>query len=92
LPQSAITGLINLKSACSGCTIMVTGGTEFWSHLSHGPMLPKVDLRYVANDALDQYIRTNGTVAATCVTGSPAWSLSGRIYVLEKSNHWHICN
>lgn len=96
---SAVNGLLGLSSACSSCNIVVTGGTEFWRHQTHGFGAGRVDIRYRAGDTLDDFIRTNGTYlggANNCYPGQPAWRLnlsmtSSGVYVLENNSHWHIC-
>lgn len=94
LPYQAIGGILWLNNNCSGCSITITGGTEFWPHVSHGPGIPHVDLRL--SSALDAFIKnpTNsrnlGTLN-TCYNGQPAWLLNGATYVLENGTHWHVC-
>ncbi|TSC70549.1 MAG: hypothetical protein CEO12_270 [Parcubacteria group bacterium Gr01-1014_46] len=57
LPAGAVTGLLTLKKACNGCTIMITGGTE-GGHATHGPGKQIVDLR--PENALNYYIWGDG--------------------------------
>ena len=51
LPENAIEGLLQLSSVLpNGATtathrLVITGGTEFWLHRTHGPNIPIVDLR-----------------------------------------------
>lgn len=92
--SQAISGLQSLRSRCAGCSLVITGGSEFWEHSTHGIGQNRVDLDYSAGDALDRHIRTNGSgpsTSNTCFSGQPAWTLNGAVYVLENNNHWHIC-
>lgn len=92
LSSRAMSGLQWLGNNCSNCNIVVTGGTEFWLHSSHGPGMGRVDLRL--NGTLDNFIKTRGTSVGgsnICFNGQPAWILNGATFVLENNNHWHIC-
>jgi len=89
LPQRAKTGLQGLARACAGCSITVTGATEFWPHVSHGPGMNRVDLGF--SSLLDSFIRRGRSLATNvCYSGKPAWEINGATYVRE-SNHWHVC-
>lgn len=91
LPQRSISGLQWLARNCgSACNIIISGGTEFWRHSSHGPGVNRVDLGL--NSDLNHFIRS-GTRLTTnsCYPGQPAWSVNGSTYVLENGNHWHVC-
>lgn len=93
LGSRAMSGLQWLSQNCSGCALVITGGSEFWLHQSHGPGMNRVDLRYTAGSALDQRIRSGQNVGTTngCYNSQPAWRLNGATYVLENGNHWHVC-
>lgn len=73
IPARAIDKIIALKKG-SGCTVIVTGGTEV-GHQTHGPGLPVMDIEN--NSCLDNYIIANqGNFRSTygvsnfCVTTS----------------------
>jgi hypothetical protein len=105
LPSSAISGVIALKNACNlknagNCTVVVTQGTEFWLHKTHGTptsRVPIVDLRY--QEPLNSFITTGrAPVNPQSGCGIPSadhYSVSGAIYVLENPGtgnvHWHVC-
>ena len=97
LPQKSVDALVNLKQACSGCNIVVTGGSEEGSHRSHRPGANIFDLRL--DDNLQNYIVNNGqenppisrfgeTINARNwrITSGP---LAGALVVKER-NHFHI--
>lgn len=97
LGVSAVTGLENLKSNCQravgNCPIMVSGGTEWWLHSSHGPNLSIVDL--AKGGPLDSYITTYGQRLPDSTTfkrgqGTPVYALNGAKYYSEDSAHWHV--
>lgn len=61
LPTNAVSGLLKMANECSGCNILITGGTEA-GHKEHGSGKPVVDLRLKSstgyiNTALLTYIR-----------------------------------
>ncbi len=91
--SAAINGLLSLKSQCTGCSIVVTGGSEFWKHTTHGIGMNRVDINYTSGDALYNYITKGkqGTPSANCVKGQPSWFIGSAEYVLENNNHWHVC-
>lgn len=93
LGQQAINGLRSLATNCTNCSLIITGGSEFWLHSSHGPGTNRVDLSYTPGDRLDQHIRTTGTPLTNngCFRGQPAWQVGSAVYVLENRNHWHVC-
>ncbi len=94
LPDFVVNRLDSLQKACSAatgaiCNIVISGGTEFWMHTSHGPGIPTLDLRKDAN--LISYINTlypnqhNGgtyTVQLGAVGGGNFYS--------EDSAHYHV--
>ncbi len=91
--NKAISGLLRLKNQCPSCLITVTGGSEFWEHVTHGIGMNVVDLQYRANDTLTRFITQGrpGQTSNNCIKGQPSWSTIGAIFVLENNNHWHVC-
>ncbi len=85
--QSTITGIINFKRA-SGCTVVVTGGTETghasgtYSHWNGY----KVDISKSAGGSCLNYIINN----YTSIGGSKYQDASGNVYYNEDSYHWDI--
>lgn len=65
LPVFVVERLERLVSACGNCVVVVSGGTEWWSHTTHGPGKPVVDIR--KNTALDKYVKSGdlGNVGKT---------------------------
>lgn len=103
LGSDAISGLIQLKTACGvSCTILVTGGVEYWMHgnrstiiganpTKHKPGNSVVDIRR-PNPRLDTLVR-NGVslgVQPICSGLGPAYRYNGIIYV-DEGDHWHAC-
>lgn len=93
IPQSTITNIIKLKSAC-GCSFNVTGGTEV-GHASHGTGRPIVDVS--ESPALNTYLK-NGQASLTSKDGitkicasktyiSTAYNCGGFV---ESAPHFHI--
>ena len=82
LPESAIEGVINLKSLCN-CDLVITGGTECWDHNTHGPGLAPVDLRKTAS--LIQYV----TGSSSDTIGKDYFKGSTDFYD-EDSAHFHV--
>lgn len=41
--QQILSMLNQLKTACQNCKIVITGGSEFWLHKSHGPAVMRLD-------------------------------------------------
>lgn len=97
LPETAITGLIALRNACS-CPFVITGGTE-GGHRTHGPGRPVVDLRPSTglnrfiwnnvNSPNDGYSRTitlpnNQRITFTYET------LGGNAGGTSTGDHWHV--
>lgn len=79
--SGTVDSLIVLKGACTGCSIVVTGGTEVghasgtYSHANGY----KVDL--AKGTALNNYITTRYTKIANRGDGYPQWrSAAGNIY------------
>ncbi|HEY4508701.1 MAG TPA: hypothetical protein VJC13_00235 [Candidatus Paceibacterota bacterium] len=99
LHESAIQGLLTLKSSSGcGCAITITGGTED-GHLSHGVGIATVDLS--KGSGLDAFVAKNKTGTELTRFG-PVYTVhlsSGRIVkFLDESgsepgstgNHWHV--
>lgn len=103
LPESAIISLESLAAMCtaanSNCkgNIIVSGGTE-GGHTTHGPGKSVVDLG--KTDALNAYVKANGTV-----TGQTKWGTTYNVKVgtqvvqfLDETSgapgssgeHWHV--
>ncbi len=93
LPDGAIQSLINIKNSCGAdCAVVVTGGTECWQHASHGPGLPRVDLR--KNTKLDAYLKNKFPASGKGKWGSAS---NAQFYgsgpaVVDEGNHWHMHN
>lgn len=95
MSRSVTDGLIAIKQACN-CAMVITGGTEYWLHATHGPGKNVVDLR--KTDLLTSYIEKNGKKAngGSCSKG-PAYTVPGApgLYVDEQISgnapHWHVC-
>lgn len=83
--------LNTIHAGCSDCPLVLTGGTESWSHggasgsTSHGPGSPTVDLRM--NDKLTAYIKSG-----TKEKSPNRWTKDGISFLYENHNgieHWH---
>lgn len=91
--------IINFKSTCGNCDIVITGGSEAWLHETHGPNKRIVDIR--ATPSLNTYL--NG------LPGGPSPSANfpsgqtiniegvGRFYAEPSGStgnttakHWHV--
>jgi hypothetical protein len=91
--------IINFKSTCGNCDIVITGGSEAWLHSTHGPNKRIVDMR--ATPSLNTYL--NG------LPGGPSPSANfpsgqtidiggvGRFYAEPHGStsnttnkHWHV--
>lgn len=111
LNGSAVMGLRKLdENTCSrrnaigflanNCHVIVTGGTEYWLHQTHGDgtveTSTKVDLRKGDVDGtVDGYIKKDGVVPETpCgIRNAPKYQpdgQSGGTYV-DEGDHWHVC-
>ena len=106
LRQSIINSLKALKQAC-GCTVIITGGTEYWLHSSgtqHKPGGNVVDLSM--QSSLVSFIQANGIKGGStgCSSGPDRWTFGGATYVDEKVQnssgawvsppggaHFHVC-
>lgn len=95
LPDRAIGGVMNLRVKC-GCTVIVTGGTEWWQHDTHGPGMPAVDLNKDRGGALDRYIVRNAQKKYTTNSFTKdrrtieVYELDGAKYYSEDESHWHV--
>jgi hypothetical protein len=92
LGVSAINGLQVLKRNCR-CSVMVSGGTEFWLHNTHGPNLSIVDLVKDGGGALDRYVQTGSrTVSTNFIRGqlTDVYRIDGGTFYSENSTHWHV--
>lgn len=102
LPQQAIDKVIALKQACitakGNCQVVITGGTEYWAHTTHGSagsFAPIVDIdnnnsylnTFIINDQAAVYGRPCGISSAAHYykTGAGAGT-----YV-DEGTHWHVC-
>lgn len=91
LGAGAITGIRNLESGC-GCSIVITGGTEYWLHATHGPGKAVVDIRDSAQ--LNTYL----TGSSATPTNGTKVSKGGGSYTYEtlganannNGAHWHV--
>lgn len=78
-----------------GCVIVVTGGTEYWLHLTHNDK-KKVDLRKGDGaGVVDRYIKSKGVIPETScgIRNAPKYQPdgpSGGTYV-DEGDHWHVC-
>lgn len=106
LRQSIINSLKALKRAC-GCSVIITGGTEYWLHSSgtqHRPGGNVVDLSM--QSGLVSFIQANGVKGGStgCSSGPDRWTFGGATYVDEKVQnssgawvtppggaHFHVC-
>lgn len=95
LGGAAISGLKNLKTACTAChdsdsDIMVNGGTEYWFHgenTSHQKGNSVVDLNRTPD--LLAYLQQSGQVA--CTRGNrPVYRVNGIDYWDEDNKHFHV--
>jgi hypothetical protein len=88
-----ISKLGDLKKKCN-CDVVVTGGTECWMHVSHGPGLDPVDLRLT--DGLITYVRTAGNAGKPLVVGETYTAGTTQFYYeptgpnSATSNHFHV--
>lgn len=94
LGVTAVGGLQGLRLNCDKCSIMISGGTEWWLHSSHGPNKPIVDLIKDHGGALDRYIINNGkkSVSETFIKGRSidVYNLDGGRFYSEDDAHWHV--
>lgn len=97
LPNEVISMLAQLKTACN-CTVVISGGTEWWSHSTHGPGVPVVDLQ-IGSSPLDTYIKrqptspTSGRCAGGVVYVFQGWRFCNEeqgTYAKTTGAHWHV--
>ena len=88
LPQSAIDFIKSLQAGCN-CTVIITGGTEYWLHKTHAANQPIFDLRLRQGDAATNYILANGTGKRYSFSNYRVY-LNG-FWLTNEGNHWHAC-
>ena len=103
MPSDVVSMLKSLKSACN-CSVTVSGGTEWWSHSSHGPGVFAVDLRIPQsggvpnlNDPLYVFLKSQTSLGSSSLCHTTV-SWSGWKFCDEKSGatvnstnrHWHV--
>ncbi|MDO8520787.1 MAG: pilin [bacterium] len=88
LPSSAVNFVRNLAASCN-CTVIVSGGTEYWLHATHAENKPIFDLRIRQGDAATNYIIANGTGKRSSFTGYRVF-LNG-FWLTNEGDHWHAC-
>jgi len=90
LQQSIVNAVLDLKSSCPSCEIVVTegtGGVHNGGTYSHANGF-KVDIRL--NDNLNNYIQNNFVTAGIRGDGAPLYRApNGAVYAKE-SNHWDV--
>ncbi|GEM_PF-2173730 len=89
LPTFSVNRLDSLQRAC-GVPLVVTGGTEFWGHRTHGPGTNIVDLRKTT--ALEDCIkRLSGRSQLTIGETYSVMFPGGRgIFYNENALHFHV--
>ncbi|MEN9551807.1 MAG: hypothetical protein RI935_184 [Candidatus Parcubacteria bacterium] len=88
MTKDVIQMLISLKAACD-CAVTVSGGTEWWSHSTHGPGVSTVDLRIPTgvsglpnlNDPLYKFISSQSYIGN-----------SGSCHAVYKWGGWTFCD
>lgn len=81
-----LTIITKVKDNCTGCELVITGGTESWEHSArstHKPGSPTIDLR--VNTKLNNYI----TGGETPVNMKRYTTKDGVSYLYE-GDHWHV--
>lgn len=97
LPQTAIAGLIRIKSECDtlyhvtnntllDCDLVVTAGTEVLGHETHGPGRAIVDIDNTPS--VDAYI--NNLIGISNPTLN-TWYDTPYFATYYEGDHWHIC-
>ncbi|TSC54732.1 MAG: Uncharacterized protein LiPW30_198 [Parcubacteria group bacterium LiPW_30] len=98
LPTSTISFLSTLKKACGGdCKIVISGGTEWWKHKTHGQGRPVVDIgknssgvkisEYIIKKGVETSTRANSN---TCSKIGETCILFGGSFYNENDAHWHV--
>lgn len=96
--NAVIQQIVDLKTACS-CVVIVTGGSEAWLHVSHGPNKKNIDLS--ATESLNSYLRglPGGPVPGTQFPAGKTVTISGvgkfkaegsGDNVNTTAQHWHV--
>jgi hypothetical protein len=85
--SAAINNLKTLQSNC-GCSITITGGTEYWLHGSNTHHKSGDYAIDMAHGAIDNYITTNGQSLGLC-DGKPLYKIGNAVFWNEDSSHWH---
>lgn len=97
LPADVISMLIQLQAACN-CKVVISGGTEWWAHSTHGPGVSAVDVQ-IGNPTLDAYIKrqptspTSGRCAGGVVYVFQGWRFCNEgqgAYAKTTGAHWHV--
>ncbi|MCA9351753.1 hypothetical protein KC929_03175 [Patescibacteria group bacterium] len=92
---SLISRLENLKTECSDCSYVITGGSEVWLHSTHRTNKPIVDIR--ESSPINQAISGQSTFIGSCRKNTHESGL-GITYSLSEdgscpwnpAKHWHI--
>lgn len=88
LPLFAINRLDSLQRACNCGQVIITGGTEFWMHRSHGPGMPVVDLR--TDPALVAFVRNTYPDLRIGNTYTMRFGGGGGNFFYENAGHFHV--
>lgn len=89
LQQQTVDGLISLKKKC-GCDIVVTGGTEYWLHKTHGLDMRVVDLR--PTESLNSFLGVTTPESGRVVQrGHTAYTFENKgDNAKATAPHWHV--
>ncbi len=101
LPQQTLTMLKDLKNGCTdtntfgGCQVMITGGTESFPHVSHGPGVNAVDI--APNPTLNTYLGVTNPPKDKKTPQEKKIGLNTYIFTFEPKgignsteDHWHV--
>ncbi len=104
MPAEVVAMLKSLKAACN-CTMKVSGGTEWWSHSTHGPGVVVVDLQIPRgsggapnlSDPLYVFLSSQTRIGSSSYCHA-AYSWNGWSFCDEKTGgtalstnrHWHV--
>lgn len=92
LPISTINAVKEMQKKC-GCPVVVTGGTEYWLHKTHGPGKTIVDLQ--RNSLFTNWLATTSYATKKCyISSRPVYELTlpgfPAMYLWdEDSAHFH---
>lgn len=86
LPGSAIDIAKQVQGACN-CMVVITGGTEYWKHKSHGVGKAIIDIR--KSDAVNAVIKASGARTPS-FGGYFKWNFNG-FWFTDEGDHWHAC-